>query len=123
MSDCAYVPETGQDALQDWRCNFRPILCLRSNHESLALGGIQGWRIRWTLGEEICEQLRNLIRVEIRMVERRMLTEREDGILEVHAYHGRRLGGELPARRRGNDGGREDEPLQRPQADPVRKPD
>ncbi len=57
------------------------------------------------------------------MVEGRMLTQRQDSVLEVHTNHCCCLRCEFPPGRRCNDGGRQNEPLERTKTNPVGKLD
>lgn len=67
------IPEAREDTLKDWRDDFRTILRLCRDYKSLSLRGIQDWGIRRGLGKEVRQQLRDLIGIQIGVVERRVL--------------------------------------------------
>lgn len=105
--------------MQHRRDRLWTVLCLRSGNERLPLGRIQRRRVHGGTVEQIREQLRDLARGEICVIERGVSAEREHGVLEIDADDGPRLLREVLAGRLGGDGGGEDEALEGAEADAV----
>ena len=113
------APHGRENLLQNGCHDLRAVLCLCGNDERLTLLAIENRCVCGRVREEIAEKLADLARVDISVVEGGVLTQREHGVVKIHAYNRRSLVGELLTHGSRDDGTGQHEALQRSQADAV----
>ena len=118
-----YALDSRQYALKNGHNDLKSVLSLSSHNERLPLSRVEDGTICGGLVEKVRHKLGYMVRRQICLVERGVLAEGQDGVLELHADDVDSRVGELASRGGGGNGRCQYESLERSQADSLYEPE